>query len=88
MFIPYFLYSEIRREIVHHIQWSTYHLLNALEKINFNQLKAFSTGILKELKIRALIQGNMTEDSAKFIMGIITTNISCNKIENVKLPHN
>lgn len=53
------------------------------KSIRLPDMKAFSQQFFIQMKIFALIQGNLSEAAAKSIMQTVETNLRCGKIEDV-----
>ena len=69
--------------IVEHIRWPMYEKYGLIGSITLEDIKTFGRDLLKEMRIQALIQGNVTEESAHNIMNAILTNFNCSRIEDV-----
>lgn len=62
---------------------SKFEMKRNLRQIRLDDLKTFCCDLWKQMKIIALIQGNITEETAQSIMQITLTNSNCGKIDNV-----
>lgn len=72
------LKSIIRTEYV-----SCHDLYRHAKSMQFSDLQNLCRRFFEQMKIVALIQGNLTEDAAKSIMLSVETNLGCGRIENV-----
>lgn len=62
---------------------STFEMKQQLCQIQMDDLKAFCEDLWKQMKIIAIMQGNMTEETAQSIMQTTLSNINCGKIDDV-----
>lgn len=53
------------------------------KSLKLSDIQHFSRQLFKQLKIVALIQGNLTAEEAKSIMRTVESNLGCEKIEDV-----
>lgn len=56
-----------------------------LRQIQLDDLTAFVRDMWKQMKIVAIIQGNLTEPMAQSIMQTVLTNVNCEKVIDVSL---
>lgn len=54
-----------------------YQYYHVFDSISFESLKEFATKFFAQLKIEALMQGNITKDQAKEVIKIVQRNLSC-----------
>lgn len=58
------LNDELRLGIIEEIHWSAFEKYQELDKITFENVIEFSGNVFKELKLKSLIQGNISEAAA------------------------
>lgn len=56
-----------------------------LKTVKFEDFQQFCHEFLKEIRIESLMQGNLTEDSAKSIMQNVLKGLQCHKIKDVSI---
>ncbi|XP_055389188.1 nardilysin isoform X2 [Condylostylus longicornis] len=81
---PKSLNKDIRLKILEKIRWSVHEKYNLIESISLEDIKEFASNLFKEMKIQALIQGNLKEEAAHNVMNSVLTNLKCSKIQNIK----
>lgn len=82
---PQYLTKDIRLGILENIRWPMYGKYNQLTSITLDNLKNFSIDLLKQMRIQAVIQGNVTQETAHNVMNSILTNFNCTGIKNKEL---
>lgn len=77
------LANDIRMSIIRVGYASTLDIFRCMKSIEFTEMQDFCRQIFDQMKIFALIQGNITEDGAKAIMQTVEINLGCAKIDEV-----
>lgn len=68
---PYERASELLKNTLSHIVWTTEQKLEVIKTLTFHDLKDFIVRLLKQAKLRALFQGNFSkEDSLQLVSDI------------------
>lgn len=62
---------------------STFEIKQHVRRIQMDDLKTFCRDLWKQMRVIAIMQGNMTEEIAQSIMQTTLTNINCGKIDDV-----
>lgn len=77
--------KELRLSVVqaHHVPLTLKN--RRLKKIDFNDFQAFCRQYCDQVKIKAIMQGNLLEDRAQTIMQIVLSNLNCGKIHDVSI---
>lgn len=57
--------------------------LNALKTLQFQDFQEFCHEFLKEMRVKALIQGNITEDAALTVMENMLSGLDCDQVKHV-----
>lgn len=71
--------------IVENIHWTKFEKHGLLEKITISQLREFADQFLTEMKILAVMQGNIMKEDAVAVMKNVLNNIPCHKVNDVSI---
>lgn len=82
---PRSIAKELRLSVVqaHHVPLNEKN--RRIKKIDFNDFQTFCRQYCEQVKIKAIIQGNLLEERAQSIMQIVLSNLNCGKINDVSL---
>lgn len=75
--------NELRLTVLEKERQPLYLKNRQLQTITFNDFQNFCRQFTKEMKIKAIMQGNLTQDRALPIIGNFLETLNCGKIENV-----
>lgn len=76
-------FRDIRLGIIENKRWSSFEKYNLLHEVTLDEVRAFAKNLVNELKIQAIIQGNLTEKHAHDVINSVLQNINCSKIKDV-----
>lgn len=82
---PKAISREHRLSIIEAHRKPLYEKNQRLRSLCFNDFKQFCRDYCKQIKIKAIMQGNLMEDHAKNIMQNMLNELQCGKIENVRI---
>ncbi|CAD7086908.1 unnamed protein product [Hermetia illucens] len=81
---PKSLNKDIRLGIIENKRWSSFEKYNLLHEVTLDEVRDFAKNLVNELKIQAIIQGNLTEKHAHDVINSVLQNINCSKIKDLK----
>lgn len=82
---PKSIAKELRLSVVqkHHVPLNEKN--RRLKNIDFNDFRTFCRQYCEQVKIKAIMQGNLLEDRAQTMMQIVLSNLECGKINDVSI---
>lgn len=75
--------NELRLTVIEKERAPMYLRNRQLRTITFNDFQHFCRNFTKEMKIKAIMQGNLTQDRAHSIVERFVETLNCGKIDNV-----
>lgn len=80
---PNVLSFQIRSSIIETNHSPLFEINKLLRSIKFTDLQQYCGNFCKQMRIKALMQGNITESHAKTVMERVLDDLDCDKIEDV-----
>lgn len=81
---PKVLSKELRLNIIEFHHKPLYEKNQRLRSLKFSDFQAFCSRYCEKVKIKAIMQGNLTEDRALNIMHNVLNELNCGKVEDVR----
>lgn len=82
---PKLLNKDIRLSILENIRWSLVEKFTILPQITMEDIKEYSKNFTKQMYVQALMQGNLSEESALSVMQSALATLNCKKVEDTSL---
>lgn len=83
--LPKSLSHELRLNIVESHHLPLYEKNKCLRSITFANFQQFCQKYCEQVRIKAIMQGNLTEDRALNIMNNVLNELNCGKVEDVSI---
>lgn len=83
---PKVLGNELRLTIIEEHHQLLCEKNQKLRSVQFGDFQKFCRSYIKELRIKALMQGNISEEQASNIMGNVLKELKPNKVNDVSIP--
>lgn len=80
---PKLLLKEISQTIIKLNHQPIYERNKRLRSIKFSDFQRFCRNFCQQMRIKALVQGNVTEDRALNVMSDILNELNCGRVEDV-----
>jgi secreted Zn-dependent insulinase-like peptidase len=70
----------IRQQLLHERHWSPIERLAFLSSVSVEAVEAFVASMKRKMYVQGLIQGNLTEEAARWMEGMLLERIRCSPV--------